>query len=111
MLTHVTCYLEAYSNVAKHCEDHLFLFSPLKEEDYVRVCAIKTEPEYRCTYLFYKFWNQYHFWTGYGSYIYKENDFYHEELYLKKQLITFFKELGYARGVVPQDEALRKHFK
>lgn len=35
----------------------------------------------------------------------------YEELYLNKRLITFFKELGYVRGIVPQEETSRKHLK
>lgn len=49
------------------------------------------------------------------SYIYKEDALFQEEFYLEKQLITFFKELGYVtryvRGFVPQDEASRKCLK
>lgn len=34
-----------------------------------------------------------------------------ERLYLKKQLITFFKKLGYVGGVIPLNEASRKRLK
>lgn len=34
-----------------------------------------------------------------------------KEIYLKKRLITFFKELGYVRGVIPLDEASEKRLK
>lgn len=44
-------------------------------------------------------------------YIYKESDMSQEEIYLNKRFITFFKELGYVRGIIPRDESLRKRLK
>lgn len=67
--------------------------------------------ENRCIRLFCKFWNQGDFLTGNGLYVYKENDLSPKELYLKKRLTTFIKELGYVRGVVPRDEISNKRLK
>lgn len=41
---------------------------------------------------------------GNGSYVYKEGDMSHEELYLKKRLVTFVKELSHAYGFYSGDE-------
>lgn len=48
---------------------------------------------------------------GNGSYVYKESNMSKEELYLEKRLISFFKELGYAKGDVLRDEISKKRLK
>lgn len=42
--------------------------------------------------------------VGNESYIYKEYDLTQEEFYLKRRLVVFIKELGYAGCVTPHDE-------
>lgn len=54
------------------------------------------------------FLSQGHFLMRNWSYVYKEDDFSQEEFYLKKRLVTLFKELGYVEGIILQDETLRK---
>lgn len=48
---------------------------------------------------------------GNGLYIYIEEGLYQEYLYLNKQIMNFFKDPIYTRGVTPPDEASHKHLK
>lgn len=48
---------------------------------------------------------------GNESYVYKEDDLSQKELYLKKQLVTFFKELSYVGGAILWDGSSRKRSK
>lgn len=66
-----------------------------------------------CKYdiLFSKYRNKYHILMGNKLYVNKEDDMLQEDLYLKKQLVGFVKELCYIKGVTPQDEDLWKLLK
>lgn len=48
---------------------------------------------------------------GNGLYIYKWDDIYHMDIYLKKQLMSFIRELAYHEGITPCDKASQKHLK
>lgn len=48
---------------------------------------------------------------GNGPYIYKEGDLSKDELYLRKQLVTFVKGLDHFGGVIPSDETSKKRLK
>lgn len=111
ILAHVTNYFEAYFDGMKHFENEFSLVTPINEGAHAQVCAIRIRTENRCTNLFPKFLNQGHFLMENGSYIYKESGMSQKEIYLKKRLITFFKELGYIGGVIPLDEASEKRLK
>lgn len=37
-------------------------------------------------------------------YIYKWDGLYQKELYMKKRLVNYVKDLGYLKGVIPPDE-------
>lgn len=69
------------------------------------------EHEGKCTKLFPEYWNGGHLLLGNELYVYKGDDISREELYLKKRMVSFVKDLGYPRGVTPQDEASHKHLK
>lgn len=86
-----------------HFKDKFFLVTPLHEDSHAKIFVIETELEYRCMNLFCKFLSHGHFLMGNKLYVYKEVDLSQEDLYLKKQLFIFFKELGFL-----QDEASRK---
>lgn len=45
------------------------------------------------------------------SYVNKEDDISQEEVYLKRQSVSFYKELGYVGGVIPSDGVSRKRLK
>lgn len=75
-----------------------FSVTRLNKDAHAKVSSIGTEIKNQCTGLFWKFWNQCHFLLENELYVYKESDMWHKELYLKKQLVTFFKELGYVGG-------------
>lgn len=48
---------------------------------------------------------------GNRLYVYKRDSLSREELYLKKCLMSFIKDLSYPGGVIPWDEASRKCLK
>lgn len=75
-----------------------FFVTRLNKDAHAKVSSIGTEIKNRYTGLFWKFWNQCHFLLESELYVYKESDMSHKELYLKKQLVIFFKELGYVGG-------------
>lgn len=55
------------------------------------------------TYLFHKYKSLSYFLTEVGSYVYEEEDLPHEDLYLKNQLVAFYKELNYVGWIFPSD--------
>lgn len=97
-----------YYDGIKHFQDRFFFVTPLTEIAHANICIIKANLKYKLTDLFFTLWSQCHFLMGNGSYIYKEEDLSQNELYLKKQLVAFSKELGYVKGIVPQDESSRR---
>lgn len=40
---------------------------------------------------------------GVRSHVYNKKYMYQKELYLNRQLVTFYKEVGYVGGIVPPD--------
>lgn len=79
-------------------EARFFLVSPLHPQTHATVCAIGYKVGGRCTNLFPKYWIEVHFLIGNGLYIYKGDNISQEDLYLKKQMIGFVKDPGYAMG-------------
>lgn len=100
-----------FSENTKHFEIWLFLVFPLYKEARVTLCTIGTKMEDKGTNLFHKYSNKVHFLIGNGSYIFNKIGLSNEEIYLKKWLVTFVKELGREEGVIPYDETSRKHLK
>lgn len=80
----------------------------LNEEAHDNVCAIKTEIENQCKSLFRKSWNLRHFLLGNISYVYKESDFSHEKLYLKKAVSHLFQRVGLCRWSCPSGWSLKE---
>lgn len=93
----------------KHFENRFFLVAPLYKEAHATVYTIGTRTKEMYTNLFDNYWNQGYFLTWNGLYVYKVSDISQEEIYLKKRITTFFKELSY--GVFSQDEASKIHLK
>lgn len=75
------------------------------------ICTIRTKTENKCTDLFHKYHKRGNFLSGNGSYVYKESDMSQDELYLKKHMTTFIKELSHVGDVIPQNEILKKRLK
>lgn len=75
------------------------------------VCVVGDEVEEKYVELFPKYWNVSHFLMGNEVYIYKGQDLSHKELYSKKRLTNFVKDMGYLGGVTPQDEPNWEFFK
>lgn len=97
-----------YSDDMKHFQDRFFMAISLTGTAYAKICGIKIGQEYKCTYLFRKFWSQGHFLMGNELYVYREDDLSQEEIYLKKLLVAFSIELGYVWGVIPQGESSKR---
>lgn len=95
----------------KYFKNWFFLIASLHTEAHEIACTIGTRKKNTCTDLFYTYLNQGNFLTENGSYVYKESDLYQYELYLKKKMPTFIKELGYIRGVITNDKNSKKHLK
>lgn len=95
----------------KHFENQFFLVSLLHKEDHATLCTIGTETKNKCTILLHKYWNQGNFLTVNGLYACKESYPSHYELYLKKWMTTFIKELSYVESVIPQDDTSKKFLK
>lgn len=95
----------------KYFKNGFFLIASLHKEAHAIVCTIGTRKKNTCTDLFYTYLNKGHFLTENGSYVYKESDLYQYELYLKKNMPTFIKELGYIGGVITNDKNSKKHLK
>lgn len=85
-----------YENL-KHFEDRFFLVTLIHQEAYAVVYDVRDGVEVS---VFPKYWNDSHFLIGNGLYIYKEDDFSQKELYLKKKLMSFAKDLGYTKGLL-----------
>lgn len=61
------------------------------------------EPPYQCSNIFSKFWQQSHLLSKSKSHVYRMNDLSQEDIFLKRQVVSFSDALGYARGVIPHD--------
>lgn len=62
---------------------------------------------YKFLDIFSKFLGQSHFLEESGSYVYKMDDLTQEDIFLKRQRVSLYKALGYARGVTPSDAVLK----
>lgn len=89
----------------KHLKDQFFLATPINEDGMQRFVPLRLNQNVDSCVYFVSFGARGLFLTGNGSYIYKENNPSREDLYLKKWLIIYFKELGYAESFVRQHEA------
>lgn len=92
-----------------HFEIWFFLVVPLYKEAHEIMCIIWTKMEDMCSNMFHKYWNKGHFMMRNDMYVYKEGDISLEEIYMKKQLVTFIKELDHIGVVTHCDESSNKY--
>lgn len=81
----------------KHFKKWFFLVVPFHKEAHATMCNVGTGVEDRCISQFPKYLNKCHFLMGNGLYVYKTGNISQEELYLKRIIVNFVKELGYVR--------------
>lgn len=98
-LWQMTKYFEPCFDSVKNFKDHFFLVVPLNREAHSTICTLDPDDPPSYTF-FFKYQTLSHFLIWVRMYRYKEEDFSKEELYLKVQLVSFFKELGFVGGVV-----------
>lgn len=89
----------------------MFLVTTIYHEAHATIYADRDEREGRCTQLFPMYWTEIHFLMRNKVYVYKEEDLTSEDLYQKKQHISFIDDLGYLGGNIPQEEAGQKCLK
>lgn len=95
----------------KHFENRFFLEVALLKEAHAIIYTIGTMMKDRCTIIFHKYYNICHFLVGNGLDVYEECNLFQEELYLKKRLFSFVKELTHVGSVTPHNEASKKRLK
>lgn len=88
----------------KHFKNRFFLVIHLHPEAHGVVCMVGNDMRGRCTNLFNKYWNNGHLVMRNELYVYKRDDVFQENMYLKKWMMGFVKVLGYPRGVTPRGE-------
>lgn len=92
----------------QYFEERLFRVIPIGLEANATVFSNNDRVEQRCAELFPKYWIESKFLMGSNVYVYKEGDLSDEDLYQKKQLMSFIGDLGYFEGNFPMEEVDRK---
>lgn len=75
-----------------HFKNHLFLATPINKEAHTIICYIDPKSPYQSSNIISKFL------SNFESYIYRKDDSSQEDVFLKKQLVSFFEDLDYFRG-------------
>lgn len=89
-----------FSNGVKHFEDQFFFVTPSIKRLMRRYMPYRHEYSIDVQVCFTSLGTNAIFLPGNVLYVYKDNDMLHEEFHLEKRIVTFSKELGYARGIV-----------
>lgn len=84
---------------------------PLHPRAHVTFCEVESRVHGKCNPLLPHCWSKKHFLLENDSYIYGESEFTIDEYFQKNKLFDFVNHLGYVGGVVPSDEADKKHQK
>lgn len=92
----------------KNFKNWYYLVIPLTKVAHANFCNIYFKHPYQCSDKFSDFWRHNYFSKNDGSYIYKLDDFTHEETYMKRKPIAFFEYLGYVDNVFLFGDAPRK---
>lgn len=104
----ILIFFYTYFDSVKHFKDIYFLVIHLKKKAHVKICKIEHMPSYVSANLFCKFWSQSHLLTWNESYVYKEDDIYQEDVFLKRKMVDFYKEVSYVGYTVPPNVASDK---
>lgn len=87
------------------------MVSPLTEVTHANICNIDFEPPYQCSYKFSRFGFQSHFLVDVGSYVYKLDNFSHEDPHTKRKLVTLFEYLSFVDDMASSRAVPRKQKK